>query len=284
MNSKLPMLDGEDLTYQHLIAKHFGYKDDFIDKYYTAKCISASGKKNKNVKVLHDNTSHTCAYCGQIFKDGFYGKEALSKTISGSYNECYSFSLKPKNEAFVCAPCAYNIQNYKTKKILNVAIFKDRVKRIESIKSDNTNSFYEYIVNKPKEDFILIINSRGKVLEIMSHLAVPTVAGSDIITLIRGMKVYYVNRLKVVECMNDTIDMIKKYKDIDKNFILNFYSDNKYYEGKNSKFLRERIIIQEGLINDLQQIYIKYSKDTKWIATILFEKHKKVLRDRKKGM
>jgi len=279
IKNELPMLDDKNLTYQHLIAKHFGYTDDFIDEFYTLKCISSSGRKNKNVDVLRDSTSHTCAYCGQVFKDGLYGKGALKITTSDSYNECYSFNLKPKEKAFVCAPCIYNIQNYKTKKILNVAIFKDRVERIKSIKSDNTNTFYEYIVNKPKEDFILIINSRGKVLEIMSHLAVPTVADSDIITLIRGMKVYHINRLNVIECMDETIEMVKKYKDVDKVFILN---TTPHPESKNSKLLSEKIVSQKGLIDDLQQIYIKYDKDTRWIASILFEKHKKVSRNNKK--
>jgi hypothetical protein len=270
----LPMLDEKNLTYQHLIANHFGYEDNYVKNYYKENFLNKKGVKVKiDVELVEDNTTHRCICCGNTFPIGFIGKDLLKKDkiFTKTFNNAYSLA-KPKNKDgkhFICGPCLHSLKNYnKTEtKMQNIIVFKNRVEKI-NIRSNTDNEMYEYILGKYNEPFIMIINSRGKVLEYLTYLAFPTIS-DGVITIIFGEKIMQIKKVVLKECLRDTLKLIDKYN-INKNVLLNTKRG-----GERNKFLFiKKNIENKALIKELGIYHNKYNENIRIITGKLIEKYK----------
>lgn len=275
------LLDKNNLTCQHLIANHFGYSDDFTDKVFDAKRATISRNKPPlDIEKVAANKTHHCVFCGNIFPKGILGKDLFVKNnlfVKASFNESYKLYSKKNKDGkfFICGPCLYNSAFYNIKKdknkIINIAVFNDRIERFTISAANNT--MYEYIMEPQKEDFIMLVNTRTKIIENIAYLALPSVANSSIVTIVYGTKILYIDRNLLRECLEETIRIMDAYK-INKNLILNTVANGGrflYFEGKK---IKENEEAKESLFN----FFRRFDRDTRIIATKLLDKHIKVTR------
>jgi CRISPR type IV-associated protein Csf1 len=271
---KLALLDSNNTTYQHLIANKFGYSSNWLKDYYQ-KLIEKS--KKLNISFTDKNTTKKCLMCGQVFPIGVEGKDVKKADVifTKTYNGAYSLA-NSTNANFICGPCVFSFKNYNKSKMQNIAVFKDRVEKI-SINASN-NTMYEYFVSPPSEPFIMIINTRGTVLEFLTHLALPSVS-KEIITLVYGEKVMNIERELLLECLDATDKLMNEYK-INKNLLLNTKMNGSRYAYTSARRIRENQELQDALV----KFWSKYDKETRVIAGKLLEKHIKTTKtNQKKG-
>lgn len=269
------MLDKNTQTYQEHIAKLFGYEDSFVDDYFESTYLNKNKQKPKNndTDIIEDNKGLKCICCGKILKKGLYGKDLLkgNKIFSVNFTETYSLA-NPKNKdnvKFICGACLYSLKNYgggKGLNMQNLLIFKKEYKRI-NIQSNKDNEMYEYLLGDFKEPYIMLINSRGKVLEFITHFAVPTVS-DDIRVIVFGTKVMYIEKKLLKECLEDTIKLIKELN-ISKNLLLNTKAD----ESRFIYFASKKNLSNKEFIPKMGEYHAKYDKDTRLITGKLLEKY-----------
>lgn len=261
----LPLLDENNLTYPHFIANKFGYTEAFVKEYYE----NIKPKQKNKLTLENENKTHRCICCNQIFPDGIKGKDLLrSGTIfPKTYNGSYTLS-KPRNKdgkSFICGPCLFSLKFYNKKKMQNVVITKNSIKHI-SINSA-TNEMYDYCVKGLDEPFIFIVNSRGKVLEFITYLAVPTIS-KEIITLVFGEKLMYIDRKLLIECLDDIVKIMNEME-VSKNLLTNAFGD----EGTYQYFATNKNKEKENFFKIMSEFHNKYDRDTRVIAAKLLEQH-----------
>jgi CRISPR type IV-associated protein Csf1 len=196
---------------QKMICEAFEYQKPF------AVDVLVSSVKDAKVIELVDNNTETCAMCGQVHPVGYRSKNGaaslLKAMISDTYNECYSLSISN----FICEYCGYSFKAYGSpskmkgygKKMINVLIHEG--KAIEkNFNSNDKNELYQILLAPPKPPFVVLINSRGTVLENLVFTAKATIS-KELIVVNYGLNNLEVNPKEVFAAIEDAKIIANEY-------------------------------------------------------------------------
>lgn len=269
-----PMLSEKNPTYPSLIASFFSkekenaYNQEWIENEFQ-RIKSLFKKDEQKFTLVNSNTEYKCFICGQIHPKGVKApaENILKKNMvfSPNFNETYSFAKETKNGiAYICFPCLYLLKNKKKNFVVTEKEF-----RIIKANKNTENEMYEYLVEPFKKPFIMAINTRGTVTEFMSHLAIPTIS-NEIMAVVFGQKVLYVEKSKLLNCLED-VDRLEKQFDI---------SNIKLFANKDKKGWRFKVEFsqknrdKDGYIKEIGAFYANYNQETRLLAEKLFPKYK----------
>lgn len=260
------MLNEKTLTYPHAVVKSFGYLDDFVQKTFS----NMPPSEQKSLTPVSNNADLKCICCGQIYPFGLYG-DVTKRIFTANFNEAYTLA-NPTNKnkiEFICGCCHYALKNYQDMRMQNVVVYQDGSHEHVVIRNNAENEMYDVIFNPKSLPYIMLINTRGKVLEFLVHLAIPTIS-KRICTVVFGTQVMYIDTVLLKECLDDALAIMTEYK-VHKTTLLNAYSNDvgsmRFANGKNKTD-------QDEQRKKLYQFYLKYDKDTRVLADKLLEKHK----------
>lgn len=257
---------------QKIICQAFDYKSPL------GVNIMTSSEKQANNILLVDNNITACAMCGQVHNTGYVSKintENLLKTlIPDTYNECYS--IKARN--FICEYCGYSLKAYGSpskstygKKMINVLIHEN--KAIEkSFNSDAKNELYDILVNPPKPPFVILINSRGTVIENLVFTAKATISKEWIVVN------YGLNNLEVNP--NEVFNAIEDAKSIANKYSIEINSDN-LWNRADEVSIQVKTKTKKGLINldsfysDVGLFISNYNRDCRVVGKMILEAYLK---------
>lgn len=238
----------KNMNTQKFICEAYGFKemiqldDEVLWKGKKQKIFSF---KTELLTVVDDNTDKHCAFCGNIHSKGYTStvdaKHLLETFVSDTYNEVYSLGSK---ENFICEYCGFSTVAYGSESkmvygryMVNALIVNGSVEK-KSFKSDKQNELYGILKNPPKPPFVILINSRGSVIENLVFTARATVDSSYIIVNY-GLDNLMVNPAEVFECIetarviskqfnNYKINGTKRKLDVNSDFIWNRANDVKF--------------------------------------------------------
>lgn len=235
---KVILKKGDILKVQEMMAKAYGFESAFAlnhtmkDK--NGKVVSAFkiAKKDEPFLFIAEDNDEPCAMCGNIHPVGYKSKNGakhlLRSMISDTYNECYSLSV----DNFICEFCAYCMVSYGSadknpfgRKMLSSVVHHDGKYEDKYFNSDKDNELYRILKNPPKPPFVILINSRGTVLENLTFTAKPTLA-EEWIVVNYGLENLSVNPDEVFECIEDAREISQKAKiEISSDHIWNRQND-----------------------------------------------------------
>lgn len=257
---------------QKMICEAFDYKSPL-----GVNVMCSSEKQAANISLVEDNTT-PCAMCGQVHNIGYVSKinaENLLKTlISDTYNECYS--IKARN--FICEYCGYSLKAYSSpsksaygKKMINVLVHEN--KAIEkSFNSDAKNELYDILVNPPKLPFVILINSRGTVLENLVFSAKATIS-KEWIVVNYGLNNLEVSPAEVFNAIEDAKDLAEKYG-------IEINSDN-LWNRADEVLIKVKMRNKKGLIDmdsfysDVGLFISNYNRDCRVVGKMILEAYLK---------
>lgn len=257
---------------QKMICEAFDYKSPF-----GVNIMTSNEKQASNIELIENNTE-ACAMCGQIHNVGYKSKinaENLLKTlISDTYNECYS--IKAKN--FICEYCGYSLKAYGSpsksaygKKMINVLVHDN--KAIEkSFNSDAKNELYDILVNPPKPPFVILINSRGTVLENLVFTAKATIS-KEWIVVNYGLNNLEVNPSEVFSAIENAKEIANKYGiELNSDTIWN-RADEVHIKVKEKN--KKGLINIDDFYNDMGLFISNYNRDCRLVAKMILEAYLK---------
>jgi len=273
---------------QEMICKAYGYKDilrfdelrESIDIKGVKKMVKAFPKLSKanenKIKIIDDNKDKKCIYCGKVHNKGYTSlvnaNHLIKSMISNTYNECYSLSSR---DNFICEYCGFASVSYGSEgkneygkkspfglKMINSLITHDYKKVDKYFNSDEKNELYEIITNPPKTPFIILINSRGTVLENLVFNAKPTLS-KDWIVVNYGLNNLEVNPNEVIECLEEANVFALLFK-------IEPTSDHIFNrQDEVSARLPYKYLINEDFMNKIYQFISKYNRDCRLVAKMI---------------
>ncbi|MDD2640110.1 MAG: hypothetical protein PHS65_03870 [Arcobacteraceae bacterium] len=252
---------------QEIICKAFGYESPL-----GVNIMTSSAKQANAIELVNDN-NEPCSMCGQVHTVGYKAKngkadDLLKALISDTYNECYSLSVSN----FVCEYCAYSLKAYGSpskmeygKKMVNVLIKGG--KAIEkSFNSDDKNDLFNILLNPPKTPFVILINSRGTVLENLVFNAKATLS-KELIVVNYGLNNLEVNPNEVFQSIEDAKRIANKYGiEINSDSIWNRADEVSIQvkrKGKNGLISLEDFFVDMGIFIE------EYNRDCRLVAKMI---------------
>lgn len=257
---------------QKMICEAFDYKSPL-----GVNIMTSNEKQAKTIELVDDN-NEVCAMCGKVHNIGYKSKinaENLLKTlISDTYNECYS--IKANN--FICEYCGYSLKAYGSpsksaygKKMINVLVHDG--KAIEkSFNSDAKNELYDILVNPLRPPFVILINSRGTVLENLVFTAKATIS-KGLIVVNYGLNNLEVNPDEVFNAIEDAKEIAPKYGiETNSDSIWNRADEVSIKVKEKNK---KGIINLNDFYNDMGLFIGKYNRDCRLVAKMVLEAYLK---------
>lgn len=254
------------LNAQKMICEAFGYKSPL-----GINIMTSSEKQARNIMLVDDNLE-TCSMCGQKHNIGYKsvinGENLLKTLISDTYNECYSI----KSNNFICEYCGYSLKAYGSpskslygKKMINVLVHNN--KAIEkSFNSDDKNELYDILINPPVPPFVILINSRGTVLENLVFTAKPSISKGYIVVNY-GLSNLEVIPSEVFECIEDAKEIALKYGiETNSDSIWNRTDDVKILVKKKTK---KGIVNLDDFFSDMSFFLSSYNRDTRVVGKMI---------------
>lgn len=258
---------------QKMICEAFGYTTPL-----GVSIMTSSEKQSNTIELVDDNTE-VCSMCGKIHNVGYKSKisaESLLKTlISDTYNECYSLSVSN----FICEYCGYSLKAYGSpskmqygKKMVNVLI--NEGKAIEkSFNSDEKNELYNILVTPPKPPFVIMINSRGTVLENLVFSSKATIS-KGLIVVNYGLNNLEVNPDEVFNSIEDARKIALTYGiEVSSDSIWNRADDVSIQVKKTGK---KGVIDLNSFYNDMGLFIEKYNRDCRLVAKMILNAYLKL--------
>ena len=257
---------------QKMICEAFDYKSPL-----GVNIMTENETQAKSISLVEDNII-PCAMCGQVHNVGYVSKvstENLLKTlISDTYNECYS--IKARN--FICEYCGYSLKAYGSpsksvygKKMINVLIHGN--KAIEkSFVSDEKNELYDILSNPPKPPFVILNNSRGKVIENLVFTAKATIS-KEWIVVNYGLNNLEVNPDEVFNAIEDAKDLAEKYG-------IEINSDNLWNRADEVSIQvktrnKKGLIDMDSFYSDIGLFISNYNRDCRVVGKMILEAYLK---------
>jgi len=240
-----------------------------------------STKETKTLQIATDNTQTPCAMCGKIHDKGYIAKDAeslLQAVIPDTYNECYAL----RAENFVCEHCMFSLKAYASpsktlygKKIVNVLIHDGKADA-KSFSSDEENELYDLMKKPPEPPFVILINSRGTVLENLVFAAKPTIS-KGLFAVNYGINTLEVSPSEVFAAIEEAAIISARYGiEITSDSIWNRADDvsiGMKYKGKKG------VINAADFIGDMGLFLNKYNRDcrivSKMILAAYLKKHER---------
>lgn len=254
------------LNTQKNICEAFGYEKPFA----VSIMCSAKGDE-KHIAIINDNNL-PCALCGQVhpvgYKSNIGAKELLKALISDTYNECYSIG----KSNFICEYCGYSLKAYGSpsksefgKKMVNVLVHEKRAIE-KSFNSDDKNELYSILKNPPKPPFVILINSRGTVLENLVFKAKSTIS-TEYIVVNYGLDNLEVVPSEVFDCINSAILIANDFGiETNSETIWNRTDDITIKVKRNGKKGK----IDEDLFYERMSIFLsKFNRDTRIVGKMI---------------
>lgn len=268
-----PMLSKEIPTYQHLLVSHFKYSFDFVSEKYNE---ILENKKIKDSKILlHSNNNELrCFCCGQIHPHGISGhKDNILQpdvVILSTFNSTYYLAkeVNKDNQVHFCGPCLYALKNYRSDRQANLIVTKNGIEYINTTTSE-LNEMYEWLLGDFKEPFIMIVNT-DTYFEYLSYQLLPTIS-DEIRVIIYGNDIFYIEKQNLLDCLNETINLSKKYKIFEKTLLNDTPKPLRFTTEFSQKNLKK-----EGYVDSIGKYYSKYNRETRVIAAKIINKHKKI--------
>lgn len=258
---------------QKMICEAFGYKEALpVD----SDLLKLGKKAVEDIALTRENTEEACALCGQVHPVGYSAKSGasflLGALIPSTYNECYA--LRPNN--FVCEYCAWSFTAYGTpskmkngRKMVNALVIEGK-HVYKSFNSDANNELYDIVKNPPEPPFVVLINSRGTVIENLVFSALPSL-GRKTIVVNYGISNLMVNIDRVFACLaaaDEIAEISKATKD--KKLHVKPESDNLFNRQNDVKFSLNRKIREERETYDAIQNFVKdFDRDTRLVAKMI---------------
>lgn len=270
------------LNTQKMICEAFDYKSPF------ATNIFAINEKQAATIELVDNNTEACSMCGHIHNVGYKSKisaESLLKTlVSDTYNECYAFRISN----FICEYCGYSLKAYGSpsksqfgKKMVNVLVHNGKALE-KSFNSDEKNELYNILVNPPKPPFVIMINSRGTVLENLVFSSKATIS-RGLIVVNYGLNNLEVSPDEVFNSIEDAKNIAKKFGiELNSDSIWNRADDVSIWVKRNGKYGSIDLL---SFYNDMGIFIDKYNRDCRLVAKMVLNAYLKshVNKESKKG-
>lgn len=240
-----------------------------------------SKQETKTLRTVEDNTQTPCAMCGKVHDKGYVAKDAeslMQTVIPDTYNECYAL----RAENFVCEHCMFSLKAYASpsktlygKKIVN-ALIHDGEAIVMSFSSDEYNELYDLMENPPEPPFVILINSRGTVLENLVFAAKPTIS-KGLFAVNYGIDTLEVAPSEVFAAIEEASIISARYGiEITSDSIWNRADDvsiGMKYKGKKG------IIDVAAFIGDMGLFLNKYNRDcrivSKMILAAYLKKHER---------
>lgn len=267
-----------DLTAKEIntILLAYEQKRDFIELYEYEIRHLFNSSETKKLKIVNNNEL-PCTLCGNVHPKGYVAdneEELIKSLVPDTYNECYS--LKPNN--FMCEYCVYSLKAYSSpnktifgKKMINSLICNNRV-IAKNFNSDSTNELYDILKNPPKPPFIILINSRGTVLENLVFTAKATISKELIIVN------YGLNSLEINP--NEVFNAIEEAKKIANTYGIEINSDS-IWNRADDVSIQIKIKGKKGLTDfnsfykDMSLFIEKYNRDCRIVTKMILEAYLK---------
>lgn len=260
---------------QKMICEAYGYKDmlplDYEfpnNKGQLKRVFNLAKKHEKHVEETLDNTSTPCAMCGNVHNKGYFSlKDAESlfiAVVKDTSNECYTL----EHNNFICEYCMYSTVAYGSpssmsmgKKIVNVLITNGDYAE-KNFKSNKDNELYEILKNPPKPPFVILINSRGKVLENLVYTAKPTISKGSIVVN------YGLENLQVSTSV--VFEAIETARRIAKDADMEITSDHIWNRQNDITIsLNKKLQENEKFLKDMGMFIAKYDRDCRVVAKMI---------------
>ena len=198
---------------QEMIAKAFGYKQVLEP----SDAIFKIGKNNVGKILVVKDNKKPCAMCDKAHSVGYTSNESvehlLKCMIPNTFNECYQLGF----HNFICEHCAWSIVAYGSpskmkygQKIINVVV-NSKGREYKHFNADDKNDLYGILKSPPKPPFIIMINSRGTVLENLVFTAKATISKKWIVVNY-GLENLEVSPDGVFSCIHDARVIASKCK------------------------------------------------------------------------
>lgn len=255
----------DNISAQEITCRAFGYNDGEYD------LIATLNKTQKEqIEEIKDNVSLHCCQCGQIHKRGFASKKGsdhlLKKTISLNTTTLYHFADIKSN--FICEYCLFANKNYKdkTSPMLNLLINAKGDRRYFQVKSNEDNELYDILKHPPTPPFVILINSRGRVLENILFKAEPSLSKEAIIVNY-GLNNYYIQPANVFNLLDKVYALSEEHKvKMDSELFFNRLNAVEIKVPKKS-------IENSKLMSEVSNILLAYDRPTRVIAKMLLRRY-----------
>lgn len=192
------------------IALAFGYEEE----------LRTSDKKG--ISVVSDNATHRCCSCGRKHNRGYLMSDK-KELFSDRTNNFYSYAEPQSN--FICEYCEYtyfhtNANTNPIKKAITdcVVSFNEETNKFEanfynnSTTEKSSNGMFNLVMNTPKSPFIVLLRkAKGTRFHDNSHTAVATI-DKDMLVLNYGNDIYRASRKKIINALEDFIEISLKHK------------------------------------------------------------------------
>lgn len=268
-------MNNQNVNAQKMICEAYGYTKmlpldyEFQNSKGQFKRVFELPKKHmKHIKETHDNKSTPCAMCGNIHSEGYVSlrdaESLLLATTKDTFNECYSL----EHNNFICEYCMYSTVTYGSpsvmlmgKKMVNSLVIDG--KQIEkNFNSSKDNELYEILKNPPKPPFVILINSRGKVLENLIYTAKPTVSKGYVVVN------YGLENLQVSP--SDVFKAIETARRIAKDADIEITSDHIWNRQNDVTIsLNKKLQENKNFIEDMGSFISKYNRDCRVVAKMI---------------
>lgn len=248
---------------------------DAVLYYYDNKSLFSTTEVKK-LKITKENVI-PCALCGKTHTIGYTANnetELIQTIISDTYNECYAI----QTSNFICEYCGYSLKAYGSpnkallgKKMVNVLIHDG--KAIEkSFNSDEKNDLYNILVNPPKPPFVIMINSRGTVLENLVFSSKATIS-KGLIIVNYGLNNLEVNPDEVFSSIEDAKRIAATYGiEVNSDSIWNRADEVSIQVKRTGK---KGAIDLNSFYNDMGLFIDKYNRDCRLVAKMILNAYLK---------
>jgi hypothetical protein len=151
------------------------------------------------------------------------------------------------------------------KKMINVLVHNN--KAIEkSFNSDDKNDLYNILENPPKPPFVILINSRGTVLENLVFTAKASISKGYIVVNY-GLSNLEVIPSEVFECIESAKEIALKYGiETNSDTIWNRADDVKFLVKKKTK---KGVVNLDDFFNDMSFFLSSYNRDTRIVGKMV---------------
>lgn len=230
----------------------------------------------KKLKITKDNAI-PCALCGNIHTTGYTANsetELIQTIISDTYNECYAI----QTSNFICEYCGYSLKAYNSpnktllgKKMVNVLVHNGRAVE-KSFNSDEKNELYNIMIDPPKTPFVIMINSRGTVLENLVFSSKATIS-KELIVVNYGLDNLEVNP-------NEVFSSIEAAKTIAATYGIEVNSDSIWNRADEVSIQVKRTgkkgsIDLNSFYNEMGLFIEKYNRDCRLVGKMILNAYLK---------
>lgn len=253
---------------QKMICDAFGYEAPLSPISEIYKGIKK--KDESHIHIIDNNESLPCAMCGTVHNKGYQSDISASHLIKSmlpaTFNGCYDLS----QTNFICEYCGFSIVSYGSpakmkgtgRKMVNVLVTSESKREEKHFSSDVNNELYGILKNPPKVPFVILINSRGKVLENLVYSARSTISHRQIVVNY-GTENMIVDPDEVFRCLEDA-EVISKSYDVAITSDLIFNRANSVTI-KLPRALRENSMF----LNSISRFMADYSRHTRVVSKMV---------------